>query len=57
MDAGSGGGFSLLRKDMKNQFEDERLVFGKNYHTIYEYKNGQGPAPIKTAKVFALVMV
>ncbi|MCK9166638.1 MAG: glycosidase [Acholeplasmatales bacterium] len=52
MDVGSGGGiFFGYVKDMKNPvIEDERLVFGKNYHTIYEYKNGQGPAPIKTAK-------
>ena len=30
--------------------QDEKIIFGKNYHTIYELKNGLGPAPIKTEK-------
>ena len=28
----------------------EHLIQEKIYHTIYEYKNGQGPAPIKTER-------
>ena len=28
----------------------EVIIDGKNYHTIYEVKNGLGPAPIKTDK-------
>ena len=27
-----------------------KIIFGKVYHTIYELKNGLGPAPIKTSK-------
>ena len=30
--------------------KDEKIIFGKVYHTIYELKNGLGPAPIKTSK-------
>ena len=30
--------------------EDEKIIYGKTYHTIYELKNGLGPAPIKTTK-------
>ncbi len=29
---------------------NEKIIFGKVYHTIYELKNGLGPAPIKTNK-------
>ena len=30
--------------------KDEKIIFGKVYHTICELKNGLGPAPIKTSK-------
>jgi 4-O-beta-D-mannosyl-D-glucose phosphorylase len=29
---------------------DEKIIYGKVYHTIYELKNGLGPQPIKTEK-------
>lgn len=50
IDVGSGGGIGLgFITDMKNPIvEDEKIIFGKSYHTIYELKNGLGPAPIKT---------
>jgi 4-O-beta-D-mannosyl-D-glucose phosphorylase len=36
---------------MKNPIvEDEKIIFGKSYHTVYELKNGLGPAPIKTTE-------
>ncbi|MGP4042510.1 glycoside hydrolase family 130 protein [Gracilibacillus sp. D59] len=49
---GSGGGIAFgLTKDITNPIiEDEQVIHGKKYHTIYEVKNGQGPAPIKTDK-------
>lgn len=50
IDVGSGGGIGLgFITDMKNPIvEDEKIIFGKSYHTVYELKNGLGPAPIKT---------
>jgi len=52
IDVGSGGGIGLGYVDnMENPVvEDEKIIFGKIYHTIYELKNGLGPAPIKTDK-------
>src|SRR6187551_2256626 len=52
IDVGSGGGIGLgYIDDMKNPVViDEKIIFGKQYHTIYELKNGLGPAPIKTQK-------
>lgn len=49
---GSGGGIGLgYVKDMINPVvEDEKIINNKKYHTVYELKNGQGPAPIKTSK-------
>ena len=29
---------------------NERIIYPRAYHTVYEVKNGEGPAPIKTAK-------
>ncbi|MFY7816433.1 MAG: glycosidase, partial [Chryseobacterium taeanense] len=29
---------------------NEEIIYGKTYHTVYELKNGLGPAPIKTEK-------
>lgn len=48
---GGGGGIGWgLTKDMSNPvIETEVIVDTKVYHTIKEVKNGQGPAPIKTA--------
>lgn len=52
IDVGNGGGIGLgFIEDMINPVvQDEKIIFGKNYHTIYELKNGLGPAPIKTEK-------
>lgn len=52
IDVGSGGGIGLgFVDDMANPVvQDEKIIFGKVYHTIYELKNGLGPAPIKTEK-------
>ncbi|KAF2342418.1 glycoside hydrolase family 130 protein [Flavobacterium tistrianum] len=52
IDVGSGGGIGLgYVEDMKNPIvKDEKIIFGKQYHTIYELKNGLGPAPIKTSE-------
>ncbi|HEY8781665.1 MAG TPA: glycosidase [Mucilaginibacter sp.] len=50
--AGKGGGIGFgLTDTMENaNVEHETIIDNKNYHTVYEAKNGQGPAPIKTAK-------
>lgn len=52
IDVGSGGGIGLgYVTDMNDPVVlDEHIIFGKKYHTIYELKNGLGPAPIKTDK-------
>ena len=49
---GSGGGIGLgYIADMVNPVvENEEIICGKVYHTVYELKNGLGPAPIKTDK-------
>jgi len=49
---GSGGGVGWgLSESMENaEIKEEVIVDGKEYHTIKEIKNGQGPAPIKTAQ-------
>jgi 4-O-beta-D-mannosyl-D-glucose phosphorylase len=48
--AGKGGGIGFgLCDSMKNAVVDEETIIdNKQYHTVYEAKNGQGPAPIKT---------
>lgn len=52
IDVGNGGGIGLgYIDDMQNPVvKEEQIIFGKQYHTIYELKNGLGPAPIKTSK-------
>jgi 4-O-beta-D-mannosyl-D-glucose phosphorylase len=49
---GNGGGIGLgYIDDITNPVvKDERIINNKVYHTIYELKNGLGPAPIKTEK-------
>ena len=49
---GSGGGIGWGLSDSMEgaEIKDEVIVDGKEYHTIKEVKNGQGPAPIKTAQ-------
>jgi 4-O-beta-D-mannosyl-D-glucose phosphorylase len=52
IETGKGGGIAWgLTDSMENAcIEEEILVDCKEYHTIKEVKNGQGPAPIKTEK-------
>lgn len=52
IDVGSGGGIGLgYICDMMNPVvEAEKVINNKVYHTVYELKNGLGPAPIKTSK-------
>jgi 4-O-beta-D-mannosyl-D-glucose phosphorylase len=50
IEAGSGGGIGWgLADDMEHAvITQEIIVDDRQYHTIKEVKNGQGPAPIKT---------
>lgn len=50
INAGSGGGIGVGFCDsMENAVVKEEFILDeKKYHTVYEVKNGQGPAPIKT---------
>lgn len=47
---GNGGGIGLgYISDMHHpEVEDEKVINNKVYHTVFELKNGLGPAPIKT---------
>ncbi len=50
IEAGTGGGIGLGYADSMEHavVEKEYIVDEKHYHTVYEVKNGQGPAPLKT---------
>lgn len=50
IETGTGGGICLGLCDdiMHPKIDSEILLDDKKYHTVYEYKNGLGPAPIKT---------
>lgn len=52
IDTGSGGGIGFGFADSMEHAEvkEEIIMDRKTYHTIYEVKNGLGPAPIKTSK-------
>jgi 4-O-beta-D-mannosyl-D-glucose phosphorylase len=52
INAGKGGGIGFgLCDTMENAvIEREDIIDNKIYHTVYEAKNGQGPAPIKTSQ-------
>ncbi|MBP1651632.1 MAG: putative glycoside hydrolase [Bacteroidetes bacterium] len=52
INTGSGGGIGFgLSDSMTPAVIDQEIVIdAKVYHTVYEAKNGQGPAPIKTPK-------
>ncbi len=52
IDTGSGGGIGFGLSDSMDHAEvkDEVILDKKTYHTVYEVKNGLGPAPIKTDK-------
>lgn len=49
---GTGGGIAFgLCDDIENPvIKKEKVIDERKYHTVYEVKNGQGPAPIKTEK-------
>lgn len=50
IEAGSGGGIAFGLSDSITQavVEKETIIDRKVYHTVYELKNGSGPAPLKT---------
>lgn len=50
IEAGKGGGigFGLADNMEEAVITHESIIDKKIYHTVYELKNGQGPAPIKT---------
>jgi len=52
IETGAGGGIGLgYITDMSfPKVENEVIINPKEYHTIYELKNGQGPSPIKTSE-------
>jgi 4-O-beta-D-mannosyl-D-glucose phosphorylase len=52
IEAGSGGGIGFgLSSSIENAKVDKEIVIDhKLYHTVYEAKNGLGPAPLKTEK-------
>lgn len=52
IEAGNGGGIGFgLSSSLENASIEEEIVIDKKiYHTVYEAKNGQGPAPIKTSE-------
>lgn len=47
---GGGIGFGYIENMENPTLKDEKIINNKIYHTVYELKNGQGPAPIKTSK-------
>jgi 4-O-beta-D-mannosyl-D-glucose phosphorylase len=51
INAGKGGGIGFgLSDTMENaRVDNETVIDNKSYHTVYEAKNGLGPAPLKTA--------
>ncbi len=52
IDTGSGGGigWALVDDITKAEITEEKIINARNYHTIMEVKNGEGPHPIKTPK-------
>lgn len=50
IEAGRGGGIALgLVPCIENAYiTQEKVIDAKQYHTVYEAKNGQGPAPLRT---------
>lgn len=52
IEVGSKGGIYLgeSKTIVDAKVDKELLIHEKTYHTVYELKNGQGPAPIKTDK-------
>jgi 4-O-beta-D-mannosyl-D-glucose phosphorylase len=52
IETGSGGGiaFGLSETVDHAEVKEEKILDAKRYHTIYELKNGLGPAPIRTGQ-------
>ncbi len=52
IETGKGGGIAFGQSDsmVNAEVKKEEIMDAKKYHTIYELKNGQGPAPLKTEK-------
>ena len=52
IETGSGGGiaFGLSGSVVRAEVREEKILDAKRYHTIYELKNGLGPAPIRTGQ-------
>lgn len=50
IDTGKGGGIGWGLSPSMNpaKVDSESILHPRAYHTVYEVKNGQGPAPIKT---------
>lgn len=48
--SGSGIGWALMDDITRAEIKDEKIIDFRHYHTIKETKNGEGPAPIRTAK-------
>ncbi|MCM5663698.1 glycoside hydrolase family 130 protein [Galbibacter mesophilus] len=48
--AGGGIGVGFVKNIEVPEIEEETILNNKEYHTVYELKNGLGPAPIKTEK-------
>ncbi len=46
--AGGGIGFALSDDIVNAKVDKEQVINPKQYHTVYELKNGLGPAPFKT---------
>jgi 4-O-beta-D-mannosyl-D-glucose phosphorylase len=52
VEASSGGGIAIgFCKDITHAVIDKEIIIDqKKYHTVYEAKNGLGPAPLRTEK-------
>lgn len=52
IEAGTGGGIGYgFTSSMNPAVVDREFILDeKKYHTVYEVKNGQGPAPLKTSR-------
>lgn len=50
IDTGKGGGIAIGYTDTMEKaiINEEHIIHSRQYHTVYEVKNGQGPAPLKT---------
>ena len=52
IDAGSGGaiGWALVDDITNAEINHEKIIDHRQYHTIKELKNGEGPPPLRTSK-------